>query len=158
MAFLPIPTGAPPTTSFRISASSQSFSDLRYPQNSDRLRAAGEVAEWSKAHAWKVCVRKRTEGSTKCDSGAFWARERSDGDPQDQKRQRQWRFCPSRPRHHPPRPLKYQRDLSLFLTYDIHKTLVDCAPLVRWPSGRRRTPGKCVYGNVPRVRIPPSPP
>ncbi len=29
----------------------------------------------------------------------------------------------------------------------------------RWPSGRRRTPGKCVYGNpVSRVRIPPSPP
>ena len=23
----------------------------------------GEVAEWSKAHAWKVCVRQRTEGS-----------------------------------------------------------------------------------------------
>jgi hypothetical protein len=30
--------------------------------------------------------------------------------------------------------------------------------LERWPSGRRRTPGKCVYGNVSRVRIPPSPP
>ncbi len=29
----------------------------------------------------------------------------------------------------------------------------------RWPSGRRRTPGKCVYGNpVSRVRIPFSPP
>ena len=28
----------------------------------------------------------------------------------------------------------------------------------RWPSGRRRTPGKCVYGNVSRVRIPLSPP
>ena len=29
----------------------------------------------------------------------------------------------------------------------------------RWPSGRRRTPGKCVYGNpVSRVRIPPAPP
>ena len=26
----------------------------------------------------------------------------------------------------------------------------------RWPSGRRRTPGKCVYGNVSRVRIPSS--
>jgi hypothetical protein len=23
----------------------------------------GEVAEWSKAHAWKVCIRKRIEGS-----------------------------------------------------------------------------------------------
>jgi hypothetical protein len=23
----------------------------------------GELAEWSKAHAWKVCVRQRTEGS-----------------------------------------------------------------------------------------------
>ncbi len=30
--------------------------------------------------------------------------------------------------------------------------------LERWPSGRRRTPGKCVYGNVSRVRIPLSPP
>ncbi len=30
--------------------------------------------------------------------------------------------------------------------------------LERWPSGRRRTPGKCVYGNVSRVRTPPSPP
>ena len=29
----------------------------------------------------------------------------------------------------------------------------------RWPSGRRRTPGKCVYGNpVSWVRIPPAPP
>ena len=28
----------------------------------------------------------------------------------------------------------------------------------RWPSGRRRTPGKCVTGNRSRVRIPPSPP
>ncbi len=45
-----------------------------------------------------------------------------------------------------------------FPAYDIVETLLDCAPLVRWPSGRRRTPGKCVYGNVPRVRIPPSPP
>ena len=26
------------------------------------------------------------------------------------------------------------------------------------PSGLRSTPGKCVYGNVPRVRISPSPP
>ena len=23
----------------------------------------GELAEWSKAHAWKVCIRKRIEGS-----------------------------------------------------------------------------------------------
>ena len=30
---------------------------------------------------------------------------------------------------------------------------------VRWPSGLRRTPGKCVYVNsVPRVQIPVSPP
>ena len=28
----------------------------------------------------------------------------------------------------------------------------------RWPSGRRRAPAKGVYGNVSRVRIPPSPP
>src|SRR5207244_13134501 len=28
----------------------------------------------------------------------------------------------------------------------------------RWPSGRRRTLGKRVYGNVSRVRIEPSPP
>ena len=27
------------------------------------LRARGEVAEWSKAHAWKVCIRQRIEGS-----------------------------------------------------------------------------------------------
>ena len=30
--------------------------------------------------------------------------------------------------------------------------------MVRWPSGLRRTLGKRVYGNVPRVRIPLSPP
>ncbi len=24
----------------------------------------GEVSEWSKEHAWKVCIRKRIEGST----------------------------------------------------------------------------------------------
>ena len=27
------------------------------------LLPAGEVAEWSKAHAWKVCIRQRIEGS-----------------------------------------------------------------------------------------------
>ena len=26
-------------------------------------RPHGEVAEWSKAHAWKVCIRQRIEGS-----------------------------------------------------------------------------------------------
>ena len=36
--------------------------------------------------------------------------------------------------------------------------MVISAATERWPSGRRRTPGKCVYGNVSRVRIPPSPP
>ena len=28
-----------------------------------RLPRHGEVAEWSKAHAWKVCIRQRIEGS-----------------------------------------------------------------------------------------------
>ena len=28
-----------------------------------KLRGHGEVAEWSKAHAWKVCIRQRIEGS-----------------------------------------------------------------------------------------------
>ena len=37
-------------------------------------------------------------------------------------------------------------------------SVVLSAPSEKWPSGRRRTPGKCVYGNVSRVRIPPSPP
>jgi hypothetical protein len=37
-------------------------------------------------------------------------------------------------------------------------SVVFSAPLESWPSGRRRTPGKCVYGNVSRVRIPRSPP
>ena len=38
-------------------------------------------------------------------------------------------------------------------------SLTLCAPPERCPSGRRSTPGKCVYVNsVPRVRIPPSPP
>jgi hypothetical protein len=31
-------------------------------------RAHGIVAEWFKAHAWKVCVRQRTEGSNPSDS------------------------------------------------------------------------------------------
>ena len=32
-------------------------------------------------------------------------------------------------------------------------------PIERWPSGRRRTPGKCVYAkSVSWVRIPPAPP
>ena len=26
-------------------------------------RQVGEMAEWSKAHAWKVCIRQRIEGS-----------------------------------------------------------------------------------------------
>ena len=30
--------------------------------------------------------------------------------------------------------------------------------MVSWPSGLRRTPGKCVGGNPSRVRIPPKPP
>ena len=38
------------------------------------------------------------------------------------------------------------------------RPVLDFRPTERWPSGRRRTPGKCVYGNVSRVRIPPSPP
>ena len=38
------------------------------------------------------------------------------------------------------------------------KKQADSFYLVRCPSGRRSTPGKCVYGNVSRVRIPPSPP
>ena len=28
-----------------------------------KITKFGEVAEWSKAHAWKVCIRKRIEGS-----------------------------------------------------------------------------------------------
>jgi hypothetical protein len=41
---------------------------------------------------------------------------------------------------------------SFNLTHQIYE-------LERWPSGLRRTPGKCVYVNsVPRVRIPLSPP
>ena len=27
-------------------------------------RLSGEVSEWPKEHAWKVCIRKRIEGST----------------------------------------------------------------------------------------------
>ena len=38
-------------------------------------------------------------------------------------------------------------------------SLTLCTPRERCPSGRRSTPGKCVYvDSVPRVRIPPSPP
>ena len=33
-----------------------------------------------------------------------------------------------------------------------------CSHQERCLSGRKSTPGKCVYGNVSRVRIPPSPP
>ena len=32
-------------------------------QKADELTRHGEVSEWSKEHAWKVCVRRRTEGS-----------------------------------------------------------------------------------------------
>ena len=42
--------------------------------------------------------------------------------------------------------------------YQWGDAVLNSAPTERWPSGRRRTPGKCVYGNVSRVRIPPSPP
>ena len=35
-----------------------------------RLRA-GEVAEWSKAHAWKACIRQRIEGSNPSLSAIF---------------------------------------------------------------------------------------
>ena len=36
-----------------------------------KLRAHGEVAEWSKAHAWKVCIRQRIEGSNPSLSAIF---------------------------------------------------------------------------------------
>ena len=37
---------------------------LETPMACGMMRALnGEVAEWSKAHAWKVCIRKRIEGS-----------------------------------------------------------------------------------------------
>jgi hypothetical protein len=29
----------------------------------DKLESNGEVSEWPKEHAWKVCIRKRIEGS-----------------------------------------------------------------------------------------------
>ena len=47
---------------------------------------------------------------------------------------------------------------SLVWRYRSGDAVLNSAPTERWPSGRRRTPGKCVYGNVSRVRIPPSPP
>ena len=46
------------------------------------------------------------------------------------------------------------------LVYPVAPCFMETATkiLERCPSGRRSTPGKCVYGNVSRVRIPPSPP
>ena len=39
------------------------------------------------------------------------------------------------------------------------ESLLPCVFSESWPSGRRRTPGKCVYAkSVSRVRIPHSPP
>gem|GEM_PF-5735443 len=36
-----------------------------YPESKKTSRQflSGEVSEWSKEHAWKVCIRKRIEGS-----------------------------------------------------------------------------------------------
>ena len=31
--------------------------------DSGSVSQTGEMAEWSKAHAWKVCIRQRIEGS-----------------------------------------------------------------------------------------------
>ena len=51
----------------------------------DELNKPGEVSEWLKEHAWKVCIRQRIEGSnpslsankTSPDQGLFyWRRER----------------------------------------------------------------------------------
>ena len=36
-----------------------------------KLPPHGEVAEWSKAHAWKVCIRQRIEGSNPSFSATF---------------------------------------------------------------------------------------
>ena len=47
---------------------------------------------------------------------------------------------------------------NLARRYRSGDAVLNSARTERWPSGRRRTPGKCVYGNVSRVRIPPSPP
>ena len=53
---------------------------------------------------------------------------------------------------------KWARLFSRHPAFSEFVTVLESAPTERWPSGRRRTPGKCVYGNVSRVRIPPSPP
>ena len=31
--------------------------------SSSKITESGEMSEWSKEHAWKVCIRKRIEGS-----------------------------------------------------------------------------------------------
>src|SRR5204862_6560873 len=46
-----------------------------------------------------------------------------------------------------------RRVAQLVLPFQARKVVAE-----RWPSGRRRTLGKRVYGNVSWVRIPPSPP
>ena len=33
---------------------------------------SGEMSEWLKEHAWKVCIRKRIEGSNPSLSTNFW--------------------------------------------------------------------------------------
>ena len=47
----------------------------------------------------------------------------------------------------------FLKSIKMFRTYSMCNIF-----LVRWPSGLRRSLGKRVYGNVPRVRIPLSPP
>ncbi len=60
---------------------------------------------------------------------------------------------------HPPvlyAPSRVSKVMAIRLLH-CRKAVPNCFK-VRCPSGRRSTPGKCVYGNVSRVRIPPSPP
>ena len=45
------------------------------------------------------------------------------------------------------------------MTFALPLGILYALKTVKWLSGRKRTPGKCVYVNsVSRVRIPPSPP
>ena len=48
-----------------------SWLDQRSAKPCAKIGAHGEVAEWSKAHAWKVCIRQRIEGSNPSLSAIF---------------------------------------------------------------------------------------
>ena len=65
------PSGCPKPAKLAIKESTQGVRRSHNPQHCEKVTSSrlnkssknGEVSEWLKEHAWKVCIRQRIEGS-----------------------------------------------------------------------------------------------